>query len=490
MDDDRIRSSWQDANHPDAFLQELKHFISKSDLDYVSFINAGDDFSTDYLQILHRNIGEASPAAIYTDEDRYLSPHGRLGKPFLKPDPSLMLLYSTNYLQNAFFNNSLVTQLPNDLDSPANLVQQLCWDALHGPQQVLHVPGLLFHCAYQHPGEEADRDLPHLACLKRNLQQQGLRQVRVEAVAGGQAHVSWAVQDALVSIIIPTHNQSARLVRLLDSLRDLTTYPNYEILLLDDHSDETGIAALYDNLSADRRIRILRRDEAFNYSLYNNIGARAASGEILIFLNNDMTITQSEWLTELVMWAQQPGVGIVGARLMYPNNRIQHAGVIMGLVGSAGHVFIGEPPYIQGPYGSPLQYRNLLAVTGACMAISRDMFEHLGGFDEAYRLTFSDIALCLKAIEQGYQVVYNPFAFLVHDEGGTRGDTIPDEDIRRMAVEFTPWVIQGDPYFNPLLSRLVATPALHRSHEEDPLHRMRMIQALAGYPETHHRGRV
>ncbi len=303
-------------------------------------------------------------------------------------------------------------------------------------------------------------------------------------------HVSWAVKDKLVSIIIPTHNQSTRLLHLLDTLRKHTAFTNYEILLLDDLSDEVGIDGIYAKLSTDSRIRILRREESFNYSLYNNIGARAAAGEILVFMNNDMTITQPEWLTELVMWAQQPEVGVVGARLMYPHGRIQHAGVIMGLVGSAGHVFIGEPEKINGPYGSPLQYRNLLAVTGACMAMRRDVYDLLGGFDEGYQLTFSDIALCLKAIEQGYQVVYNPFACLEHDEGGTRGDTIPDEDIRRMVAKFTPWIEKGDPYFNPFLSRLIATPTLRRHHEENPLHRLQMIQALAEYPVICNKGQA
>jgi len=196
-------------------------------------------------------------------------------------------------------------------------------------------------------------------------------------------------------------------------------------------------------------------------------------------INNDVEIEEPNWLTELVMWAERPRVGIVGARLMYPNGRIQHAGVVLGLVGSAGHVFIGEPPEIETAFGSPMWYRNYLAVTGACMAMRREVYDELGGFDEAYQLTFSDITLCIKAIEKGYQVVYNPYACLVHHEGGTRGDHIPDADIRLMTKELGKWVEAGDPYYNPLLSHLIATPALKRNFEESPIERLKMINTLA-----------
>ena len=209
---------------------------------------------------------------------------------------------------------------------------------------------------------------------------------------------------------------------------------------------------------------------------------RLHGGKILLFLNNDMEITHPDWLDELVMWAERPEVGIVGARLMYPNGRIQHVGVVIGLVGSAGHVFIGEYPEIFTPHGSPLWYRNMLAVTGACMAMRRQVYDELGGFDEAYQLTFSDITLCLKAIEHGYQVIYNPFACLVHHEGGTRGTYIPDADIVRMADELEPWIKKGDPFYNPLLSRMIATPTIRHGQEEDPLKRLQMIRELAAYP--------
>jgi GT2 family glycosyltransferase len=269
---------------------------------------------------------------------------------------------------------------------------------------------------------------------------------------------------------------------MLDSLRQNTTYPNYEIILVDNHSKGEETLRLYEDLEQDLRIRILRRSDEFNYSRYNNAGTDVARGNILLFLNNDVEVTHPDWLDELVMWAERPEVGVVGARLMYPNGRIQHAGVVIGLVGSAGHVFIGEPPDTFTPHGSPLWYRNMLAVTGACMAMRREVYDELGGFDESYQLTFSDITFCLKAIEHGYQVVYNPFACLVHHEGGTRGDHIPDGDISLMAKELEPWVKRGDIFYNPRLSRMIATPTIRHGKEEDPVKRLQMIRELAEYP--------
>jgi GT2 family glycosyltransferase len=318
--------------------------------------------------------------------------------------------------------------------------------------------------------------------IKAVLEEKGLSGVEVGVSKVGQLHVTRKTSGDLVSIIVLTHDHSEVLARMMKSLREKTGYPNYEVIIVDNYSRDDKTAALYAELKKDTRIRIVRREDKFNYSRYNNAGAAIARGQILLFMNNDMQITHTGWLDELVMWAERPEVGVVGARLMYPNGRIQHAGVVIGLVGSAGHVFIGEYPDILTPHGSPLWYRNMLAVTGACMAMRRQVYDELGGFDEAYQLTFSDITLCLKAIELGYQVVYNPFACLVHHEGGTRGDYIPDADIVRMANELEPWIRKGDPYYNPLLSRMIATPTLLHGQEEDPLKRLQMIRELAEYP--------
>ena len=478
---DSINPSWGENGTSTCDLEGLKEFMRQAGLDYVSFLDEGDYFDETYLvQILLGMQGQV-PAGVYCDEDHYQPPYGAVEMPFLKPQPSEALLLSINYLRHAFFHKDLVMGLADKQCSLVDLRERLAWALLEGDQQVLHIPGRLVHVAEM---LQPSRNVlsQRASVIKAVLEEKGLSGVEVGVSKVGHLHAVWQTSGDLVSIIVLTHDHSEVLARMLASLREKTHYSNYEIIIVDNHSREDKTAALYAELEKDATIRILRRADEFNYSRYNNAGAALARGKILLFLNNDMQITHPDWLDEMAMWAQRPEVGIIGARLMYPNGRIQHAGVVIGLVGSAGHVFIGEYPEIMTPHGSPLWYRNVLAVTGACMAMRSEVFDILGGFDEDYQLTFSDITLCLKAIEHGYQVVYNPFASLVHHEGSTRGKYIPDADIVHMSGELEPWIKKGDPYYNPLLSRMIATPTIRHGQEEDPLKRLQMIRDLAAYP--------
>ena len=477
---DDIKPAWDIAGSQEGALSGLKAFIDQGELDYVCFMDEGDYFDDAYLARLVLSMHGVEPQGIYCDEDHYQPPYGITGMPFLKPGLSEALLLSINYLRHAFFHKDMVKQLNDQAMTLEVLREKLAWELTSSKGAVLPVPGDLYHAAEPIIPDKTTLT-GRMGSIKTSLEQKGLRQVSTEIAEYDQMHVTWATKGDQVSIIVPTHDHGAVLKRMLDSLRQNTTYPNYEIIIVDNHSREEEALRLYDELKKDVRIRILRRSDDFNYSRYNNAGASLARGQILLFLNNDMEITHPDWLDELVMWAERPDVGVVGARLMYPNGRIQHAGVVIGLVGSAGHVFIGEHPDILTPHGSPRWYRNMLAVTGACMAMRREVYDELGGFDEAYQLTFSDITFCLKAIERGYRVVYNPFACLVHHEGGTRGDHIPDADIIRMAGELEPWINKGDPFYSPRLSRMIATPTIKHGQEEDPIKRLQMIRELAEY---------
>jgi len=486
---DDIKPAWGNAGSPEGALSGLKAFIDQGKLDYVCFMDEGDYFDYAYLSRLILSMHGVEPQGIYCDEDHYQPPYGIAGMPFLKPELSEALLLSINYLRHAFFQKDMVNQLNDQVMTLEELREALAWELTSSKGAVLHVPGDLYHAAEPIIPDKSTLG-GQMGSIKANLEQKGFIQVGTEISEFGQMHATWRTVGELVSIIVPTRDHDEVLARMLDSLRERTSYQNYEIILVDNHSQEAETENLYSELEKDPRIRILRREDEFNYSRYNNAGASIARGTILLFLNNDMEIIHSDWLDELVMWAERPEVGVVGARLMYPNGRIQHAGVVIGLVGSAGHVFIGEHPDIFTPHGSPLWYRNMLAVTGACMAMRREVYDELGGFDEGYQLTFSDITFCLKAIEHDYQVVYNPFACLVHHEGGTRGDLIPDADIIRMADELEPWIKKGDTFYNPLLSRMIATPTIRHSQEEDPVKRLQMIRELAGYPVPNKGGKA
>ena len=194
-----------------------------------------------------------------------------------------------------------------------------------------------------------------------------------------------------------------------------------------------------------------------------------AKGDLLLFLNNDTEVMTPDWLDELAMWAARPEVGLVGAKLLFPNGRIQHAGVVLGLTGFAGHLFAGAVEGQESCFGWAEWYRNFLSVTAACLLMRRDVFERLGGFDEEFTLCGSDVALGLRAHELGYRVVYNPFARMRHHESATHRGAIPSPDFKISLQRYRPWLERGDPYFNANLSYWQTVPALRQPDEPDPL---------------------
>ena len=195
----------------------------------------------------------------------------------------------------------------------------------------------------------------------------------------------------------------------------------------------------------------------------------------MLFLNNDIEAIDPIWLEEMVRWASRPEVGVVGGKLLYPNRTIQHAGLVVGMEGHANHVFAGCQESYSGLFGSTEWYRDYSAVTGACMMMRRNVFEQVGGFNEAYHLAFNDIEICLRTIQAGYRVVYTPFARLVHHEGATRSTYKPSTDIKLATHHLKPLIQQGDPFYNPNLSLMNRIPTLRRHDEVPSLQRLEMI---------------
>jgi GT2 family glycosyltransferase len=202
----------------------------------------------------------------------------------------------------------------------------------------------------------------------------------------------------------------------------------------------------------------------------------------LLFLNNDTEAIDADWLSEIAGWAIQPEIGIVGAKLLYPDLRIQHAGIVVGMEGHGSHIFAGKREGYSGIFGSVDWYRNYSAVTGACMAIRREVFDKIGGFDEEYDLVFSDIDICLRAIATGYRVIYNPFARLIHHEGKTRHRHIPAKDYHIAYQRLKSVVERGDPFYNPNLSYSIRIPTFKRTYEETPIQRLESIVQQKAYP--------
>jgi Glycosyl transferase family 2 len=269
-----------------------------------------------------------------------------------------------------------------------------------------------------------------------------LREVRLSPQAGTR-----------VSIIVPFKDKAELLAGLWASLCRVPAGVEWELLLANNGSTERATARFLSGLG-DARVRVIDWNHPFNYSAINNAAARHASGDVLLFLNNDVEALHEGWLGDLAGHAQLPGVGVVGARLSYADGSTQHAGVVIGLRGLAGHVFARwRPEYGPTPFGPPDLTRNWSAVTGACLMIRKPLFVELGGFDERLAVSGGDVALCLAAREKGLRVVCVGHVELAHYESQSRGrESVPRSDVLREALLYGPLLERGDPYYHPLLT--------------------------------------
>jgi GT2 family glycosyltransferase len=280
-------------------------------------------------------------------------------------------------------------------------------------------------------------------------------------VAGDHWQVQYPLptRPPLVSIIIPTRDRAALLRTCVGSIFARTEYPRYEIVIVDNGSVEAATKALFAELQREDGVRVLPFDGPFNFSGLNNFAAREANGSVLCFLNNDIEVITGRWLDELVSQAVRPEIGAVGAMLYYPNATIQHAGVILGLGGVANHAFLHYPHGTDGYMNRARLAQNYSAVTAACLAVRRDTFERVGGFNERdLAVAFNDIDLCLRIRTLGLRNLWTPFAELYHHESASRGnDNAPEHQqrfVREIEYMRRVWgpVLDHDPAYNPNLA--------------------------------------
>jgi GT2 family glycosyltransferase len=380
----------------------------------------------------------AAPEAdlLYADED-FLAPDGSRRAPWFKPDFDPELLRAGDLLGPAtVFRRTLLGKLGWDGQVPDATELRRMTDAAAALRcPIHHVPRILFHRS-RPPGLSAPAaPLPD--------------------------------PRPLVSIIMPTRDHAALLRKAARGVLQETDYEKLELLIVDNGSSRRATFRLFAELAADPRVRILPAPGRFNWSAINNQAARAAHGDILVLLNNDVEIISPGWLGEIVARAAQPGIGAVGAKLLYPDGSLQHAGMTIDGNGCFSHILRGAPADSAGISGEMLVARTVAAVTGACLAIRRDLFFEVGGL-EADRLavTCNDIDLCLRVRHAGYRVVYTPHAVLVHREAASRGHDVSTAQMARVLGERDylrrRWgeLATRDPYLNPNLCLLNARPAL------------------------------
>ena len=455
----------------------FKEILSLAQADFVGFLSAGDTFSPGTLQkslstlISHRNAG-----ILYFDEDHPQSVVSKRREPFFKPDWSPELMVSLNYLRTALLQRSLLMSFAETAKSFGDAI----FRCVEATEEVYHIPLILFHGAFP-LGENPSfvdgffSSDHHLQDVNDHFRRIGIKDPQVYLEKERAVHVKWPAGQKLVTIIIPNKDRASYLKRCVNSIFAHTQGHPFEILIIDNNSHDPETIDYYKELRSCPEVRVLLNQESFNYSRFNNFGAQNAKGENFLFLNNDVEALSDDWLEELIRWTEIPEIGIVGGKLLYPNQTIQHAGIVIGLEGHASHIFLGLPDRSGGIFGTTDWYRNYSAVTGACMLIRRDVFEEVGGFDESYQLVFSDVEICVRAIQAGYRVVYNPFAALVHYEGQTRARYIPKSDLRRGYRDLKTIIERGDPFYNPNLSYASCVPTLKRLHDENPGERIKTI---------------
>ncbi len=405
---------------------------------------------------------------IYSDEDK-IDANGNRFEPYFKCDWNPDLFLSHNMFSHlGVYRKALVDEVggfrvgfegSQDYDLALRCVERV------DSAQILHIPRVLYHwrlhAASTASGVEAK---PYAAVVGENAINEHLRR---QAVLGAAEYIDYGyrvryalpAQPPLVSIIVPTRNALHLLRQCIDSVLEKTRYPNYEILVVDNGSDDAETLRFLISIAERPQIRVLRDARPFNYSALNNRAVQAANGEFLCLLNNDIEVISPDWLSEMVGLALQPRVGAVGAKLLFPDDTIQHAGLVLGIAGVAGNAHKHVPRGTRGYFGRAALVSSFSAVTAACLVTRKAVYEEVGGLDEVnLTVAYNDVDFCLRVREAGYRNVWTPFAELYHHESATRGHE--DDPVKRERFEReTAWMKQRwgealmhDPFYSPNLT--------------------------------------
>lgn len=481
--------------------------------DYFLFIEEGDELEQDTCQAYACALREHPGAELfYCDSDELAADRKHYEKPSCKPDFDEYYLQSTDYIGGGFLVSG---RLAGELGAPGLLYDYL-WRCIERTGGAVHVPEILYHRARQ-PGSaeentaavqekgqavsretrqetgretrqavsrKADRETQQAVSREtgRESQKRIAGEERQEAEAlrahfvrtGVSADISRGIMPGtrkitytyegekapLVSVLIPNRDHREDLEKCIGSIRRFAGYEPYEILVIENNSVSDEIRSFYEEVRGQgENVRIVPFKGDFNFSRINNFGAKEARGEYLLFLNNDTEMISEGCIMELMNYARRPDVGIVGAQMYYGDDTVQHAGVIVGYGGVAGHAFEGMARQ-QAARTVPIACaRAYSAVTAACMMVRRSVFEELGGFDEELGVAYNDIDLCLRAGRSGKKVLYTPYAQLYHYESRTRGLELTKEKAERVRREteifqdrWAAFLRRGDPCYNPNLT--------------------------------------
>ena len=442
---------------------------------YIALFDHDDILHPSALFEMMKAICEKDADYVYTDEVTFESPNiKKLLSYHFKPDFAIDNLRANNYICHfSAFSRELLDKAgyfrsEYDGSQDHDMILRLTSYA----KNVIHIPKILYFWR-SHPTSVAMdiNSKPYAIEAGKRAVCDHIKSSGYEAeVESSRAFPTiYRIRYKLkaqtpekVSIIIPNKNNARLIRRCIQSILDRTSYKNYEIVIVDSHSTQKGTLDFYDTLNQFDNVKVVNYDKEFNYSVILNFGAQFATGEYLVFLHSDVQIISRRWIEELLMYVQRDDVGIAGGMLYYPDETIQHAGIVLGLGDDriAGHIFHGQSKEIIGYMGRACYSQNLSAVTSACMMVKTSVFVNIGGFNEEYPNKFSDVDFCLKVRQCGKLIVWTPYAEAIHLESRTREKKhIDDQDklgytqeCEKFKAQWKDVLSAGDPYYNPNFS--------------------------------------
>lgn len=469
--DQRIKVAFREKNGH--ICQATNTAIELTQGEFIAFLDDDDELAPNALFEVVKVLNQQPDAdLIYSDEDK-IDEQGQRLEPAFKPQWSPDLLLSTNYISHlSVIRASIVKQLGGlrvGFEGAQDYDLLLRVTECTTPAQIIRIPKVLYHWRMLKTSTASNQQAKKYAyeagrkALVEALARRNLPGTVVIGAANGFYDVHYTIQTPdLVSIIIPTRNGYQDVKRCVDSIIELSSYQNYEILIADNGSDDPKMEQLYEDyrMQLGDRFIVESIDIPFHYARINNLAAKAAKGKYLLLLNNDTKVITPDWLEQMVAFAQFERIGAVGAKLYYPNKTIQHAGVILGLGGLAGHGHHTFPMGDFGYFGRLIENVNYLAVTAACLMIKKSDFMQLNGFDEQLAIAYNDVDLCLRChTELGKDNVWLHGVELFHYESQSRGyENTPEKQQRflREADYFSdkwPEFIAEDPYYSPNLTK-------------------------------------
>lgn len=465
--DKRIKYCLLDSN--EGIAGNTNEALKMADGDFVVLTDHDDLLSPEALYQCAKAVQkEPQTDVIYSDEDKVDMSGKKFFEPHFKSDYNIDLLCTMNYICHLFV-------VRKDVMERAGLFES-CYDGAQDhdfilrctekAEHIVHIPKVLYHwrCHAQSTSENPESKLYAFEngckAVKAHYDRIGIPAEVEQGPFYGmyRTHYLWKEQP-LVSILIPNKDHAADLKKCMDSIEEKSTYRNFEFIIVENNSTEEETFAYYKEIEKRDNVRVLYYKEDFNYSRINNFGAKEANGEYVLLLNNDTEMIEPDSIKEMLDVCMRPDVGIVGAKLIFEDNTIQHAGVIIGFGGVAGHAFIGQDRDDNGYFSRIISVQDLSAVTAACLMVRRSVFDEVEGLNEEFKVAFNDIDFCLKVRKAGYLVVYNPYAQFYHYESKSRGQEDSADKVARFQQEIglfgERWgelLEHGDPYYNPNLT--------------------------------------